>query len=135
MDFVAGARESLDAAVQELDSEPLAQALIDARFRRVRACVFLEHLLSPAAALRDELMEQRSAGPQDQLRRHLRRAVVATWTPRPTYNPAIFHQKFVVRDNRERHAAAATLSGSANFTDTDCHRNLNHMSSSTTRAS
>jgi phosphatidylserine/phosphatidylglycerophosphate/cardiolipin synthase-like enzyme len=40
-------------------------------------------------------------------------------------NPAIFHQKFAVRDVRE--TGAAVLTGSANFTGTDCHTNLNHV--------
>jgi hypothetical protein len=31
VDFIAGARTSLDIAVQELDSEPIAQAILDAR--------------------------------------------------------------------------------------------------------
>ncbi|MEV4893856.1 phospholipase D-like domain-containing protein, partial [Nonomuraea sp. NPDC055795] len=44
------------------------------------------------------------------------------------YNPAIFHQKFIIRDFRERALpSSAILSGSANFTGTDCHRNLNHI--------
>jgi hypothetical protein len=45
------------------------------------------------------------------------------------YNPAIFHQKFAIRDYRPGDRAARTsaiLTGSANFTSTDCHRNLNH---------
>ena len=44
------------------------------------------------------------------------------------YNPKIFHQKFVLRDYRGRaRATSALLTGSANFTVTDTHRNLNHV--------
>ena len=35
VDFLNGARSSLDIAVQELDSEPIAQAILDARWRGV----------------------------------------------------------------------------------------------------
>jgi hypothetical protein len=31
VDFIRGARSFLDIAVQELDSEPIAQAILDAR--------------------------------------------------------------------------------------------------------
>jgi hypothetical protein len=40
--FIAGARTSLDIAVQELDSEPIAQAILDARWRGVDVDLFLE---------------------------------------------------------------------------------------------
>ena len=47
------------------------------------------------------------------------------------FNPKIFHQKFVLRDFRDGRATKpgnpALLSGSANFTVTDTHRNLNHV--------
>ena len=47
------------------------------------------------------------------------------------FNPKIFHQKFVLRDFRDGQATTpgnpALLSGSANFTFTDTHRNLNHV--------
>ena len=44
------------------------------------------------------------------------------------YNPEIFHQKFVLRDYRGgARPTSALLTGSANFTVTDSHRNLNHL--------
>lgn len=42
VDFIAGAKSSLDIAVQELDSEPIAQAILDARWRGVDVDLFLE---------------------------------------------------------------------------------------------
>ena len=36
VDFIAGAREALDIAVQELDSEAIARAILDACWRGVR---------------------------------------------------------------------------------------------------
>ena len=35
VDFIAGAEQSLDIAVQELDSIPIAEAILDARWRGV----------------------------------------------------------------------------------------------------
>jgi phosphatidylserine/phosphatidylglycerophosphate/cardiolipin synthase-like enzyme len=47
------------------------------------------------------------------------------------FNPKIFHQKFALRDYRGGKATKpgdpALLSGSANFTVTDTHKNLNHV--------
>jgi hypothetical protein len=44
------------------------------------------------------------------------------------FNPKIFHQKFVLRDYRKGAiATTALLSGSANFTDNDTHKNLNNV--------
>jgi phosphatidylserine/phosphatidylglycerophosphate/cardiolipin synthase-like enzyme len=46
---------------------------------------------------------------------------------RGDYNPKIFHQKFVLRDYEGKATStSALLTGSANFTVTDCHSNLNH---------
>jgi hypothetical protein len=42
VEFIAGAKNSLDIAVQELDSEAIAQAILDARWRGVDVDLFLE---------------------------------------------------------------------------------------------
>jgi phosphatidylserine/phosphatidylglycerophosphate/cardiolipin synthase-like enzyme len=42
VEFIAGAKTRLDIAVQEIDSRPIAQAILDARWRGVRVQVFLE---------------------------------------------------------------------------------------------
>jgi hypothetical protein len=42
VDFIAGARKSLDIAVQEVDSIPIAEAIINARWRGVSINVFVE---------------------------------------------------------------------------------------------
>jgi hypothetical protein len=42
VDFIAGAKRSLDIAVQELDSESIAQAILDARWRGIDVELFLE---------------------------------------------------------------------------------------------
>ncbi|GAA2914887.1 phospholipase D-like domain-containing protein [Streptosporangium fragile] len=144
VDFVDGARHSLDIAVQELDSEPIAQAILDARFRGVSVRVVLEqdYLLTarlPALTMRpgeDETAARRRLQWGDEPgsrsleanRRILAALLRCGADVKADYNPAIFHQKFVVRDFRERATpTSAILSGSANFTHTDCHRNLNHI--------
>ena len=42
LEFIAGARQKLDVAVQELDSEAIARALLAASWRGVRVTLFLE---------------------------------------------------------------------------------------------
>lgn len=143
IDFVGGAKESLDVAVQELDSEPIAQALIDARFRGVSVRVFLEqdYLRSPriprvTSSAGDELIA-RARAQWEELRRppdrKTNRDIFAALLRcnvdvKADYNDAIFHQKFAIRDFRERaRPTSALLSGSANWTTTDGHNNLNHV--------
>jgi len=148
VDFIAGAKDSLDVAVQELDSEPIAQAILDARWRGVDVKVVLEQ-----DYLREEKPPRRKPKPgegesaEDAVRRW-------QWTPthgglsenrriaaallqsgvdvRADYNPKIFHLKFILRDyrpgrGRRTKPSAALLSGSTNFTVTGTHANLNHV--------
>jgi phosphatidylserine/phosphatidylglycerophosphate/cardiolipin synthase-like enzyme len=124
-EFIDGARQELLVAVQELDSRPIAQAIVDASRRerqpltarrlKVRVRVILEG---------DYLVEQKPVadpftadGPLEgnrMLHAALLRAGVDVITD---LNPKIFHQKFVVRDPGTDNAAV--LTGSANFTQTD----------------
>jgi phosphatidylserine/phosphatidylglycerophosphate/cardiolipin synthase-like enzyme len=144
VEFIAGAKESLDLAVQELDSEPIAQALLDARFRGVNVRIVLEqgYLLTArlpvvrprdgedveAARRRVEWGEEPGNRSLEPNRRILAALLRCNIDVKADYNPAIFHQKFIVRDYRGRaKTGSAVLSGSANFTVTDCHRNLNHV--------
>ncbi|MEU7900728.1 phospholipase D-like domain-containing protein [Nonomuraea sp. NPDC049152] len=144
IDFINGAQRFLDIAVQELDSEPIAQAILDARFRGVNVRVVLEQDYLVSAKLpkitpkagEDEFKARRrvqwgdepgsrSLEPNRKILAALLRCNVDV---KADYNPAIFHQKFIIRDYRERPLpTSAILSGSANFTHTDCHRNLNHV--------
>lgn len=151
VDFIKGARHSLDIAVQELDSEPIAQAILDARWRGVDVNLFLEqdYLRSalpgkkasptPPAPKPGETLEQALRRVQwledDTDLRENRRILAALLRSdievRGDFNPKIFHQKFVLRDFRDGKATKpgdpALLSGSANFTWTDTHVNLNHV--------
>jgi phosphatidylserine/phosphatidylglycerophosphate/cardiolipin synthase-like enzyme len=145
-DFVAGARSTLSVAVQELDSPAIAQALVDASWRGVRVELFLEqdYLRSPlvgdppkppvprpgetaADALhRVQWLEDDTELAEN--RRILAALLRSDVQVRGDYNPRIFHQKFVLRDYDGRaRPSSALLSGSANFTLTDTHRNLNHV--------
>jgi phosphatidylserine/phosphatidylglycerophosphate/cardiolipin synthase-like enzyme len=152
VDFVAGARSSLDIAVQELDSEPIAQAILDARWRGVSVNLFLEqdYLRSPLRVAKgvpvppkprpgesaaDALRRAQWGDPDESDLAANRRILAALLRSdvevKGDFNPQIFHQKFALRDYRDRRAAPrgrpALLSGSANFTNTDTHRNLNHV--------
>ncbi|MGV9302527.1 MULTISPECIES: phospholipase D-like domain-containing protein [unclassified Nonomuraea] len=144
IDFIDGAQRSLDIAVQELDSEPIAQAVLDARFRGVDVRMVLEqdYLVSAklpkiipragedeaAARRRVQWGEETGARSLEPNRKILAALLRCDVDVKADYNPAIFHQKFIIRDYRERALpTSAILSGSANFTGTDCHRNLNHV--------
>lgn len=145
-DFIASARTSLSIAVQELDSEPIAQAIIDASWRGLRVEVFLEqdYLRTPLPGSPPSPPAPRDGESDDDALRRVqwaedttelatnRRILAALLRSdvqvRGDYNPKIFHQKFVLRDYDGKAApTSALLTGSANFTQTDTHRNLNHV--------
>src|SRR6266545_3133681 len=143
VDFVAGARSTLDVAVQELDSEPIAQAILDARWRGVSVNLFLEqdYLRTPLRSVKGVPVAPKpkpGETPQDALRRAqwgadetelaVNRMILAALLRsdvevKGDFNPKIFHQKFALRDYRGGKATKpgtpALLSGSANFTLTD----------------
>lgn len=55
--FIDGAQDSLDIAVQEIDSEIIAQAISDARWRGVSVRVFLEHSYLQTDLTADDIAE------------------------------------------------------------------------------
>jgi phosphatidylserine/phosphatidylglycerophosphate/cardiolipin synthase-like enzyme len=151
IDFIKGAERSLDIAVQEIDSMPIAEAIINARWRGVDVQVFLEQdylrrklkskPLPPSfeppetaeeALYRvqwrrdeDDLEDDRSLARNRWILSALLRNGIEV---HGDFNPEIFHQKFVLRDYRGKaQDNSALLSGSANFTLTDTHRNLNNV--------
>ena len=153
VDFIAGARSKLDIAVQELDSTPIARAILDASWRGVRVTLFLEQDYLRTPLRRDRATKvpippvpKPGETPEQALERVLwhedetdlrenRRILAALLRSgvevRGDFNPAIFHQKFVLRDFDRGKATSpgnpALLSGSANFTWTDTHVNLNNV--------
>jgi phosphatidylserine/phosphatidylglycerophosphate/cardiolipin synthase-like enzyme len=147
IDFLNGAKKSLDIAVQEIDNPKIAQAILDARWRGVDVEMFLEqeYLRSPLQGQPPKLPKPQGGETQaDALlrvqwqadetglaenRRILAALLRSDIEVRGDYNPKLFHQKFILRDYRDGKAAptAALLTGSANFTVTDTHRNLNNV--------
>jgi phosphatidylserine/phosphatidylglycerophosphate/cardiolipin synthase-like enzyme len=142
VDFISEAEQSLDIAVQEIDSEPIAQAILDARFRHVAVRIFLEHaylqteltkkkidelVTDPATALSAQWDEARP-DPLFRTNRDIMTAFLRSDIEvHSDFNQDIFHQKFVIRDAKPGGPPPALLTGSANFTGTDTHSNLNHI--------
>ncbi len=126
IDFIDGAKEELNIAVQELDNENIAKAIIRARQRKVFVRLVLEYgYLTVTEALADPWAVLTGSEGNEINRRIYNAMLRAQVDVRTDINPAIFHQKFVIRDPDK--PEAAVLTGSANFTDTDCHKNLNHV--------
>ncbi|MBT8411992.1 MAG: hypothetical protein KJP02_09370, partial [Octadecabacter sp.] len=117
IDFINAAQSELLVSVQELDHRPIADALIAASRRgvRVRAIMEQDYLREAKAPPHDSL------GNQEINRELLMRVLRAGVDAKADYNPAIFHQKFIVRDK------SAVLTGSTNFTTTGVTKNLNHV--------
>jgi phosphatidylserine/phosphatidylglycerophosphate/cardiolipin synthase-like enzyme len=116
--FIGKAKKSLDIAVQELDSEEIAKAIINTRPGvRVRIVTEADYLKAPK--FRDNPWTK---GGKHEPNREIQNALLrsAAWV-RSDFNPSIFHQKFIIRDNR------VLLTGSTNLTDTGTTNNLNHV--------
>lgn len=119
INFIDGAQTSLFIAVQELDSRPIAEAIIRAKQRSVTVKVVLEaDYLVEKTAQQDPFL----AVGENEINRLLQDAILrASIFVRSDFNSDIFHQKFIIRDNQ------SLLTGSTNFTDTDTFVNLNHI--------
>ncbi len=119
VDFIDGAKTKLRIAVQELDSRPIAEAIVRARQRGVSVQLALEgDYLKTEKVVADPF----SPGGQNEHNRFLQNAILRTAVDvKSDFNTAIFHQKFIIRDG------SAVLGGSANFTETGVTRNLNHV--------
>lgn len=145
VEFIRAAKKTLDIAVQELDSEPVAQALLDAALKGIDIRMFLEQdylraAVPPKVSPQDGQTQRQAelAAQWDERRRpaslRTNRDILAALLRcgvdiKADLNPQIFHQKFIVRDYRGEKSLgkAALLTGSANFTATDTHQNLNHV--------
>jgi phosphatidylserine/phosphatidylglycerophosphate/cardiolipin synthase-like enzyme len=117
--FIEGAQKRLDIAVQELDCKEIADAIIQARRRKVTVRIVLEQDYLKAKKARKYPYVP---GGEHEINRELHDALLRTnINVRSDYNPKIFHQKFIIRDYCE------VLTGSTNFTDTGVSSNLNHI--------
>ncbi|MDI6103670.1 phospholipase D-like domain-containing protein [Actinoplanes sp. NEAU-A12] len=114
-DFIDGATTTLSIAVQELDSRPIAEALLAAKLRKVRVQIILEgDYLRESPPRADPWALTGDNEGNRIIHAALLRAGVDLITD---LNPKIFHQKFIVRDPGLD--TAAILTGSTNFTRTD----------------
>ncbi|MGX1929133.1 phospholipase D-like domain-containing protein [Flagellimonas sp. 2504JD4-2] len=129
LDFINGAKRSLDIAVQELDDIDIAQAIIDAKKRTYLTSTGKTRLLTVGIILEGDYLHANkpqidpftptgSLEPNRKIINALYRSAVSLKTD---YNGKIFHQKFVIRDGKE------VLTGSTNFTVTGTSKNLNHL--------
>ena len=117
-EFIGKANKRLDIAVQELDSEIIARKIVEKR-PGVRVRLVLEADYLKATRYRPDPWE---SGGKHEPNREIQNALLrSTAWVRSDFNPAIFHQKFIVRDG------SAVLTGSTNFTETGTTNNLNHL--------
>ena len=132
VDFIDGTEESLDVAVQELES-PIIAAALDRVSRRKRVSRASRRIPVRVVVESSYLRESRPIPPDDptdlgnygvnreQMRLLLRGAVHY----KLDFNASTFHNKFMIRDyNRPN---AALLTGSTNFTPTGTGSNLNNI--------
>lgn len=114
-DFIAGAKTELLVAVQEIDSRVIANALLAAKRNKVRVRIINEgdYLVEPKP-----LADPWSDGGDNEENRTIHAALLrAGIDVISDLNAAIFHHKFIVRDDGG--PGAAVLTGSTNFTLTD----------------
>jgi phosphatidylserine/phosphatidylglycerophosphate/cardiolipin synthase-like enzyme len=146
IDFIRQAKATLDIAVQEIDNPRIAEAIVDASWRGVDVVVFVEQdylrtrlqgepptppvpragETESEALFRAQWLEDDTELAEN--RRILAGLLRSDVQVRGDFNPKIFHQKFILRDYRGKALpTSALLTGSANFTVTDTHSNLNHV--------
>ncbi len=117
VDFISDAHATLDIAVQEIRREengqwPIADAIVAAAGRGVRVRAIVEgDYYDDGHPGNLAFFEQLEREPGVEIIRD--------------GNPAIFHNKFVIRDAGGENAAL--LTGSTNFTDTGTRANYNHI--------
>jgi PLD-like domain len=139
VDFIGGARKSLDVAVQEIDSIPIAEAIINARWKGVSINVFveqdyirtkLEKVPKPPepdaasgetqadAIYRLQWRSDQDTAEEDLQRKReslaINRVILSALLRngievKGDFNPKIFHQKFIVRDYRGRARPGSAL--------------------------
>lgn len=143
--FIKGAKKTLDIAVQELDNEAIAQAVLDAVYQGISIRMFVEQdylkaktppKIKPRADQTPEdaklyaQWEERRRPVASRSNRDILAALLRCGVDiKADLNEKIFHQKFIVRDYRSgrTQGKAALLTGSTNFTNTGTHKNLNHL--------
>lgn len=119
LNFIDGAKLTLDIAVQELELETIAERLVRLSTAGIRIRVVVEG----DYLIEDEALPEpfEAHGPKEENRRLFAALHRAGVDARLDYNAKIFHQKFIVRDGK------SVLTGSTNFTPTGVINNLNHL--------
>jgi len=119
VDFIDGAEKRLAVAVQEIESRPIAEALVRARQRKVLVKVVLEQDYLRARSIQSDPWTPSGKNEENRI---IHDAILrSNIDVKADYNTNIFHQKFIVRDRK------SLLTGSTNFTPTGTHNNLNHV--------
>lgn len=119
VDFIDATQKRLEIAVQELESRPIAEAIIRARQRKVLVKLVIEQSYLRTGRTKDDPW---LAGGINEDNRTIHDAILrSNIDVKVDYNASIFHQKFMVRDR------SSVLTGSTNFTPTGTHHNLNHL--------
>ncbi len=121
--FINGAkrRQKLMIAIQEIDNEKIADAIVAARIRGATVDVVLEQSYLLGRSKPDDVADARQkGGSHEKNREHFNAILRSTADIKIDFNPNIFHQKFIVLGN-------SVLTGSTNFTDTGVTKNLNHV--------
>lgn len=114
-------RQNLMIAVQEIDHPPIAEAIIAARLRGVTIDLVLEQSYLLGARKPASVAASYEPGGKHEINRRLLSAILRSTTDvKLDFNPAIFHQKFMVLGDH-------VLTGSTNFTTTGVTKNLNHV--------
>lgn len=117
--FIDGAQKRLEISVQELESRPIAEAIVRARQRKVVVKLVIEQDYLRTASSQPDPWQP---GGENEPNRFIFDAILRSNIDIKTdYNTSIFHQKFIVRDRQ------SLLTGSTNFTPSGTHNNLNHV--------
>jgi len=119
VNFINNAKKKIDIAVQELDADPIARAIVNARMRgvSVRLVTEMDYLRATKPAP-DPFIPSGQYEHNRQIQNALLRSAIPVYSD---FNPNIFHQKFMIRDG------SSVLTGSTNFTTTGTSVNLNHV--------
>ncbi|MFC1507301.1 phosphatidylserine/phosphatidylglycerophosphate/cardiolipin synthase family protein [Thermoproteota archaeon] len=121
--FIDGSKKTLDIAVQELESKPIAEAIIAAKKRGVVINIVLE---GDYLTLDESVDDPWTPSGENEMNREIHNALLrAKIDTHSDFNPHIFHQKFMIRDVERDDASL--LTGSTNFTVTGTHSNFNHI--------
>lgn len=122
VEFINGAEKRLEIAVQEIENERIAKAIIDARLqRKVLVKIVIEQSYLRRTRATSSTDPWKASGKHEPNRKIHDALLRSNIDIKVDYNASIFHQKFIVRDRQD------VLTGSTNFTPTGTAKNLNHI--------